>query len=210
MCFSSGGDSGAAQARSDQTARQVRLDAGRANIDQVFSKFDDNFYNDRAKAFSDYQTPQLNDQYQDAQKNLVFALSRRGNLNSSVAADEFGGLGRTYARGSEAIQSGATDFANQARRDVEQNRSDVLTQLSSTENADAASAEATARARALTQAPSITPLGMLFTNLTGLASDRSAANAYGSPYGVGGYGATAPSFGSKLFSGGGSSYTVRS
>lgn len=209
MCFSSGGDSGAAQARTDQTQRQARLDAGRNSIDQTFSQFDDKFYNDRKQAYLDYQTPQLNDQYMDAQKNLVFALSRKGNLNSSVAAEGFGGLGKQYARGNEAIQSGAADFSNQARRDVEANRSDVLAQLSSTENADAASADALSRARAITQQPTISPLGMLFTNLTGVAADRASGSPYGSPYGgASPYGTGGSSFGSKLF-GGGSSYTVR-
>lgn len=213
MCFSSGGDSGAGAARADQQARQVKLDAGRASVDQTFSKFDDNFYNDRKQAYLDYQQPQLDDQYTAAQKNLVFALSRKGNLDSSVAADQFGGLGKEYARNSDAVQAGATDFSNQARKDVETNRSDVLSQLSATENADAASADAIARARAITQQPSITPLGMMFQNLTGLAADRASASAYGTPYGGSPYGGGAPgaggipSFGSRLF-GGGSSYTV--
>jgi hypothetical protein len=105
MCFAGGGDSGASAARADQQAQQARSLAARGDVDKTFSQFDDNFYNQRAQAYRDYQTPQLNDQYADAQKQLVYALSRKGNLNSSVAGEQFGGLGKQYATNSDMVES---------------------------------------------------------------------------------------------------------
>lgn len=216
MCFGGGGgDSGAAAARADQQQREAQLEANRTQVNRTFDQFDDKFYNQRKQAYLDYQVPQLNDQYAEAQKQLVYGLSRKGNLNSSVAGEQFGGLGKQYATGSNAIQAGAQDFENQTRQQVEGNRSDVLNQLSATENTDAATSEAINRARAVSQGPAVPPVGMLFTNLTGLAADHAVAANYGfNPYaGFGG-----GSFGSRLFGGGGSSgggssgssYTVRS
>lgn len=214
MCFGGGGgDSGAAQARADQQQRQAQVDAGRSDVNSAFSQFDDKFYNDRAQAYRDYQTPQLNDQFADAQKQIVYALSRKGNLNSSVAGEQFGGLGKQYATNSDAVEAGAQDYANQTRQQVEQNRSDALTQLQASGNSDAASSDALNRARAVSQGPAVPPLGMLFTNLTGLAADHAIASTYGgaNPYA----GFSGGSFGSRLFGGGsgsggsGSAYTVR-
>lgn len=214
MCFGGGGgDSGAAQARADQQARQARVDAGRNDINSTFSQFDDKFYNDRAQAYRDYQTPQLNDQFADAQKQIVYALSRKGNLNSSVAGEQFGGLGKQYATNTDKVEAGAQDYAGQTRQQIEQNRNDVLTQLQASGNADAASSDALNRARSVSQGPAVAPLGMLFTNFTGLAADHAIASNYGpNPYaGFSGGG----SFGSRLFGGSGgsggsgSAYTVR-
>jgi hypothetical protein len=213
MCFDGGGDSGASAARADQQAQQARSLAARGDVDKTFSQFDDNFYNQRAQAYRDYQTPQLNDQYADAQKQLVYALSRKGNLNSSVAGEQFGGLGKQYATNSDMVESGAQGYATQARQEVEANRSAVLDQLAATGDASMASSEAINRARAISQGPSVPPLGMLFTNLTGLAADHAVASNYGGVNPYSGFGGS--SFGSRLFGGGsgssgGSSYTVRS
>src|SRR6478736_3044441 len=52
--------------------------------------FGDDFFNDRREAYMNYATPQLEDQYGDAQKQLTFALARGGLLDSSVRGEKAG------------------------------------------------------------------------------------------------------------------------
>src|SRR3546814_1150118 len=87
MCdalFGGGGNSDAAEAaRRDEEARQARIRAGMGQIDQTFSQFNDDYFDTRSKAYLDYATPQLEDQFAKAKEQLIFALSRGGNLNRS-------------------------------------------------------------------------------------------------------------------------------
>ena len=43
MCFGSSGDGGAAAARKREEERQARVDAGAAEIEEVFGQFDEDF-----------------------------------------------------------------------------------------------------------------------------------------------------------------------
>src|SRR3546814_9115062 len=96
MCdalFGGGGNSDAAEAaRRDEEARQARIRAGMGQIDQTFSQFNDDYFDTRSKAYLDYATPQLEDQFAKATEQLIFALSRGGNLNSSVAGERLADL----------------------------------------------------------------------------------------------------------------------
>lgn len=200
MC-GGGHSNGAGDARTREERRQADLEAQRARVNDAFTQFDDKFYKDRAKSFLDYEQPQFDDQFANARKNIVFALSRSGNLNSSVAADQFANLGREYAANSTKLQAGAADYANQTRQQVEQNRADAQQQLSSAEGADAEATNAQVRARLATLPTSPPPLSQLFTNLSGVFANRAIANSQGYAPSAGG------GFGARLFSGS-PSYTV--
>ena len=72
MCFGGGGgDGGAAQARADENARQARIKTGVGNINQKFDKFDDGFFKGRGQAYTNFATPQVNDQYKQVSDQLA-------------------------------------------------------------------------------------------------------------------------------------------
>jgi len=196
MCIFGGGkgDSGAGEARAREEARQASIRDGMSRVDGIFSKFNDDFYNSRATAYTDYATPQVEDQWKKAQDELTFALSRSGLLNSSVAAEKQGDARRQYDRQKQAIASTGQDYSNQARGDVEKNRSDVIGQLNATADPFAAAAAANNRSAMLNAAPAFQPLGMVFQNIasnigTQMESKRANEAAQGIKlYGLGGRG----------------------
>jgi hypothetical protein len=149
-------------------------------ISNAFSGFDDNFYNQRAKAYTDYANPQLEDQYAEAKKALVYALSRSGNLGSSVAADRNADLLKSYNANKQAIEQKGLSYANQLKSDVNSNRSNLVNELNNTANPSAAAQSAASQASLLSASPAFDALGQLFTNATaGLANSASnASNNY--------------------------------
>jgi hypothetical protein len=179
MCTGGGGgDGGAGQARADEAARQARIKEGSANIDKSFGGFNDAFFGGRAKAYTDYANPQLADQYARTQQNLTYNLARQGLTASSEAARNAGELQRQYNDNRALIAAQGLDAANQARSQVEQNRSELLAQLNATSDPAAASASAVNRAGVLAQQQSFSPLGQLFANTTGLLGNAANAGYY--------------------------------
>ena len=179
MCIGGGGgDGGAAQARADEAARQARIKQGTQSIDKSFSGFDDNFYKGRERAYVDYARPQLNDQYTRTQQNLAYNLARQGLSASSEAARNAGELQRQYNDNAALIAGQGMDAANEARNQVEQNRSELLAQLNATSDPAAAAASAVNRANVLAAQRSFSPLGQLFANTTGLLGNAATAGYY--------------------------------
>lgn len=171
---SGGGDGGAAQARADEQARQDRIRQGTETIDDIFGQFDDNFYTGRRSAYLDYATPQLQDQYTDAQKQLAFALDRAGTTDSSIRAAREAELSKLYDTNLRAVTDEALSYENSARNNVEQSRSNLLTTLQSTADANAAAQQAQNQAASLTQPDTYSPLAQLFTTFTNQLGNQAA------------------------------------
>jgi len=198
-----GGDNGAAEARQREQQRQARLSQGMSSINQAFSGFTDDFYNQRQQAYTDYAMPQLNRQYGDALDDLTFALARSGLLESSVAARKQGDLNEQFQLQRQGVVDEGARLANQARQDIASARSSVINDLYATENPAAAAAAAQARARIATQQPTFSPLGMLFQNVTSGLADWSENRAYSEGYKRGSQpaGATSPSGSGRVVGG---------
>lgn len=180
MC-KGGGDGGAKKARQEEEARQARIRAGMASIDDTFSAFGPEYYDQRSDAYMTFALPQLDDQYAEARKQLTYALSRGGLLSSSAGAGKTADLQKQYDQQRLALASRAADLANQARRDVEDSRSTLISQLNATGNADAASQAAASRAMMLNQMPAFEPLGPIFQNVAaGIAQNRPPGEGIGS------------------------------
>ena len=166
-------DNGSEDARLAEERRQGRVASGRASIDQVFDQYDQPFYQQRAQAYEDYARPQLEDQYSDALKNLTFALSRSGRLNSSTGA-------RRKAKAQEArdlqgqqIAAKGQDFANELERSMNAARQEMHTQNLAAANPELAASLSSARARAEQQVPAFSPLVDAFTHFSeGLATQQ--------------------------------------
>lgn len=185
----------AAEARTDANTKAAALTTGKANIDQAFSGFDDNYFNGISQKYMDYAQPQLDDQYAQSKKNITYALARNGTTNSSIAGDEFGQLSKQYATNQTGISGTASDYASKARADVQSNKTDVTNQLFSSNDADAANTAALSAAKSLAVPTSFSPLGQLFTNVSAVAAQNKLAST-GYPSSAGG---------AQLFSGGSTS-----
>lgn len=200
-----GGKSGggeAARARADEEARQARIRAGTTSINNTFdSQFTDDFYNQRRKAYTDYATPQLEDQYADAQKQLTYALARGGLLDSSIRGSKLGELQQQYALQNQDIADKALASETDARNAVEDSRANLISTLNATGDAEQAASTAISRASALSQPAAYSPLTSLFADFTdalGTQAALSKANSYA------GSGTGATNYSTGLFSNTGS------
>lgn len=181
-----GSSNEAAQARADEQARQEKIRQGTERVNSIFdSQFTDDYFGSQRDAYSTYAMPQLQDQYGDAQKELTFALARGGNLNSSTRADKSAELQQLYDLNAQKVADDALSYETQARTGVEDARSNLITTLNATGDAEQAASSALARSTALSQPTAYSPLSQLFadfTNTLGIqaAQERSAAASGGS------------------------------
>jgi len=143
--------------------------------------FNEDFFNQRRQAFVDYATPQLSDQYADAQKQLTFALARGGNLDSSVRGQQTADLQKQYDLANQQIADQAISYEKDARNSVEDARSNLIATLNATGDVQGAVNSALARSTALSQPQAFSPLANLFADFTaglGTQAAMERANAY--------------------------------
>lgn len=183
MCFS--GDAGAAKReaarqRSDEESRKQRIADGMGQIDKVFGAFDDDFFERRAKAYSAYATPQLDRQLTDQKKNLIFALSRTGNLNSSAANELNGKLVYDGDVARTGIASEGLNQANALRGNIENSRGNIVASLNATGDNQAAIDSAMRNSVNLNTPQGYSPLGNMFANFAGTVANigSNAGNGY--------------------------------
>lgn len=202
MCFGGGESKAAKQARWDEEARQGRIRDGTSRIGGIFdNNFNDDFFTGRKDAFLNYATPQLEQQYGDAQKELTFALARSGNLDSSIRGDKLGELQKMYDLRKQEIGDEALSQESGARSDVENARSDLITVLNATGDAEGAANSALARAKTLSTPQKFNPLTALFSDFTSTLGTQAAleraeaasGGAYKSRYSTGLFGSSGSS-----------------
>jgi hypothetical protein len=193
---SGGGE--AKRAREEEQKRQLEIRKGTAKVNNTFNQFDDTFFNKQRDTAIAYAEPQLQDQYQDAGKELTFSLARSGNLDSSTRGEKTGDLQKLFDLNKQKIADDAQSGATQSRNAIEDARSNLVSTLNVTGDATGAANSAISRASALSQPAAYSPLGQLFTDFTSAlgtqaAQERAAAasgGAYKSNYNTGLFGNT--------------------
>lgn len=188
MCGGGGGDGGAGQARADEAARQARIKDGVSRIDTQFGQFDKNFYDGRAKAYTTFALPQVNDQYKQTADQLAFSLARNGVTNSSEAARQGGILMRDNALARQQVAEGAASEVQKARQGVEEQRNNLIQQVNMTSDAGLAGQNALRQAAILQQqSNNFSPLANLFQNTTAVLGAARNAGAYSGGPGLDAY-----------------------
>ncbi|MBI2240290.1 MAG: hypothetical protein HYU59_05740 [Magnetospirillum gryphiswaldense] len=183
-----GGSGAADAARAEEQARQARIREGTQKVNELFDgQFTDDFYGQRRQGYLDYATPQLEDQYQQALKELTYSLDRAGTSDSSIRAARMGELQKLYDTNTRYVSDTGLNHENDARNNVEQARSNLISQLNATADVSGAVNSANSRAAALSAQQGYSPLGQLFsafTNTLGTqaAYERSAAIGGAKPY----------------------------
>ncbi len=169
------GGNEAALARQDEQERQARIREGTTKINDTFNgQFTDDFFKNRAKAFVDYASPQLEDQYSKAQRELTFALTRSGLLDSSVRGEKAAELQKEYDTNRRSIADQGLAFSNEARNAVEGARGDLISMLNVTGDAQGAANSAISRASALSAPGTFSPIGQMFANFTNALGTQAA------------------------------------
>jgi hypothetical protein len=112
--------------RQAEQARANRVNQGMSLIDSRFN-FGNNFFREREQDYLNWANPQLDEQYQDAQKQLTFGLSRMGHgQGSQTMTDRWGRLEQDNAQNRANIADQAKDVSNQARGLIGQQRAQLI------------------------------------------------------------------------------------
>ncbi|RWA81508.1 MAG: hypothetical protein EOQ31_31690 [Mesorhizobium sp.] len=146
--------------------------------------FNNDFFDARKQAYLDYADPQLQDQYNDANRQLTFSLARSGLLDSSARGEKLGDLQKLYDTQKQAIADKALSYETGARNSVEDARANLIQTLNATGDAEGAANSALARSQALSQPDAYSPLGQLFTDFTnglGIQAAQERSYAAGGP-----------------------------
>lgn len=187
MGFFSGGsfqDQAAADAQRAELERQQRIAQGTIQIRQQFDNaFDTPYYQRLEKNARAVYEPQIDNQYQQALKDMQFALSRSGLTSSSAASDLGSKLEYQKGLATQDKRSKIMSLINQRKGDVANAENVTLSQLANTADPYAAQAQASNLIKANTAEPGYSPLGQVFTDLTaGLATqadlERQGTNRY--------------------------------
>lgn len=183
-----GGKSGggeAAAARADELKRQKEIRKGTERVNSIFDRqFNDGYFDNQRDAYVNYATPQLDDQRADANKELIFAMDRGGQLDGSARASLAGELQKKYDLQRQKVQDDALNFRTNAMNSVEDARSGLIATLNATGDAQGAANSALSRAAALSQPAAYSPLTSLFADFTNTLGTQAAAEraySYGGP-----------------------------
>jgi len=206
MCFGGGGNKNqssannaaadanlklAQQQRQDEIDRQNRIKEGISNIDNAFAGFDDGFYSGKSQNYLNYYRPQVDQQYGEAKQNTLYQLARQGIVNSSAGAKVNSDLARDYGNQLQSIQSGANSYAQNVRSQVEQQRNNLVNQVTATANPTQAASAANNQVgnlQMIEPAGGYSPLAGLFSTFTGALGNGIAGYQYQNPGILGGIG----------------------
>lgn len=183
----------------DQLIKQGKLFTGT----QHSGGFDDAFYAKRAADYSAYAMPEVDRQAALEHKDLIYALSRTGNLDSSAAIDKNADLNAEENKQRINVANAGLDSANQLRSQVENTRGNVVAELNATGDNSAAAASALRQVQGLNQPAGFSPIGNLFSSFANSVANigSRAGNGYSGFVGNGG-------MGPALFGGSGNSQRV--
>lgn len=166
----------AEQSRKDEAARQDQLSRGMGNINSTFSQYNDGYYNNLANQYRSFYAPQLDKQYRDAKEQALFNAARAGTINSSAASKTNADVASRFGEQRQAIESGANNYANQARQQIEAQRAGLVSQLYST--GDSSVAAAGMNQIGAPALPALSPLASVFDGISGLAANDARIRAY--------------------------------
>jgi len=171
------------QAAAKEAARQQRLNTGTQQINDIFSNanFNQPFYDKYTQAILNYQMPQLQDQYTQAQNKLTYDLARAGTLNSTAAGYSQGLLSKQNLQEQASISASADQQTAALRNQILNEKQTAMNQLYSTEDPTvAANTAASMVAQNQITQPNLNPLGAIFTPLAvgGAGAMQSSINNY--------------------------------
>lgn len=190
MCLGDGGRRAqqleAEKQRADEEARQGRVREGADKINQTFAGYDDDFYKGITQNYLDYATPQVEDQFKDAARQLRITLARNSMLNSSVNVDRKAKLQEDFNNAMREQSIKGKQFANATQQNLEAAKTDLLSQNQNIADPILIAQSAANRANAAAELPPYSPLGDLFAGAaegfaTQLQLEQRKKNRYTRP-----------------------------
>lgn len=166
--------------RAEQAAeeRKRNIAAGTARVRTAFNNvYTDQFYESLRKGLEAYYMPQVETQYQDAQRQSLYGLDRRGIRESSARADAFGQLQSRYNQAKQDVVRRGETLVGQRKGEVNRALESSIMQINAAEDPISAATIGAENARVNTYQADYSPLGQVFTDLTAaLAMQRQLSD----------------------------------
>ena len=160
-----------------EAARQARVDAGLERIEDVFSQYDQDFYDRSQDAYLDYYEPQLEDKYKKGLQDLKYALARGGRFGSSTEVGRKAKAAEDMGFQKQELASGAIKAADDSEAAVTAAKKEMTNLNQINANPDLAASLSNQQAAILNQPPKFDPLLDVFGNITeGLAKREEIEN----------------------------------
>ena len=182
MCFSSppSNDNSAlqqqqAQAAATAASQQAAINQGEQNIQSVFSGYTPSYYNQQATDYSNYYTPQVQQQETQAANKLLYSQANQGITNSSGAQYEDQLLNQENTQDLQNVQSNAQNFANSAKQQVGNLENNLTQQLNTSYDPSQITPSALNQLN-IPAVSSLTPLTGLFSDLTNVYGNLPTSN----------------------------------
>jgi len=191
MCMFGGGGGSSDAARRNEEQCQARISQGMSGIDSAFAPFNDEYYKDYENKYLAMAKPDLDKQQVDANEDVLFGLARTGKTKSSSAAKAYGDVVDTRVRSDLQVADAARGASGDQRNQIEATRSNLVSQLNATSNAQSAADAARTQAVVLNRVPTYSPISNAFSEVTNQFAINEQNRRNGSP--GWGWGITTPS-----------------
>jgi hypothetical protein len=172
----------ALSARREQNVRDAT-----GHINTSFdTQFNPDFYSGYSKQLMDYWRPDIDRQYGDAQRSLNYTYADAQPGGGSAPAEGFGRLKEAYQKALLSAGDNSRSQANQLRGNIEGQRSALLSSVTSDTDPNAAIAQTSRTISGIPLTPTYSPLGDIFSNVTGQFANAMQARYNGGPgWGIG-------------------------
>lgn len=176
--MSCGSNTAANQLANQQAQQQAWTNQAIGNINNAFAGFTPAFYNQAATNYTNYATPQLQQQFQTNKNQLVNNLADQGILNSSAAQQANNALSAAMTQGQQGIANAALGQQQQLQQQVAQQENALYQQAQTTTNPQQIGQQALTTAANINAPSTFTPIGNAFSNFANAYTAGRGASAY--------------------------------
>lgn len=169
-------------ASESEATRQANINSGIGSVNAAFAQYDPNFYKQRQAAYLNYALPQLASQYRGAQQNVLFGLSNKGLLGSSVAQTAQQDLDTQAATAKQSAVDTAYSQAQTLQQQIESAKSNLLSMVYAGADPSSASAQSINTAASFAYPSVYTPLANTFTDLVNQYTTNNLYNQLNALY----------------------------
>lgn len=171
--------------RPDQNTAFLNYEQGLAGSGSLYggkktsTGFDNNFYNQAQNAYLDFATPQLNQQFNQTNRQLQYKLGNQGLFGGSAASDLQNQLGNELSTQRINLANNALNQTNQLRQNVTGQYNTLVGQLEASANPSATTQQALQTASTFSQPSALPAVGQLFNNYANTYLAGLNQNTYG-------------------------------
>lgn len=146
--------------------RQQAVQRGMTNINSVFGKFDEPYYEGIRNTTLNTLMPQFQTQQKNVSRGAAYGLASRGLLNSGAAKETGTELQKESTLGRILVNNQANQAVSNARQDIGRQQAQVTSQLVQSQDPALAAQQALTSAASVGAPSLIAPLGDLFQNFS--------------------------------------------